>query len=111
VVVAAPDVAGHVVAVMRDSIITIVRLRLSQEGNDAKTATLLGYLRGEHFSNAIQRVQENIENCAMCWLANGSITTGGGAAGAAVRRRPSRGERHRRARPRPPAPVRAFRPA
>jgi hypothetical protein len=60
VIVAVPAIAPQIVAVLRDGILTISRLRLSEEGKAAKTHQLFDYLRGQDFSTAIQRVQEKV---------------------------------------------------
>ena len=60
VVVVSPAIVANVVAIMRDGIITIARLRLSREGTEAKAAALLGYLRSDDFAVAIRRVQEKM---------------------------------------------------
>jgi hypothetical protein len=60
VIVVVPAIAAQVVAVLREGVVTIARLRLSQEGTSAKSEALLEYLRGQDFSNAIQLVQEKV---------------------------------------------------
>jgi hypothetical protein len=60
VIVAAPAVASHVVAVLRDAIVTIARLRVSEDGKAAKSTALFEYLRSDDFGNAIQRVQQRV---------------------------------------------------
>jgi len=60
VIVTAPSIATQIVTVLRDGIITIARLRVSEEDKSAKTFALYNYLRSDDFAHAIQRVQERI---------------------------------------------------
>ena len=60
VIVTVPALASQIVAVLREGMIAIGRLRISEQGKTAKTNALFEYLRGEEFSTAIGRVQERV---------------------------------------------------
>jgi hypothetical protein len=60
VIIVVPTIAAQVVAVLRDGIVSISKLRLSENGRSAKAAALFDYLCGDEFHSAIQRVTEKI---------------------------------------------------
>ena len=60
VIVVEPALAATVAAVMRDGIVSISRLRLSEDGKAEKTNALFEYLRSQDFTAAIQRIQERL---------------------------------------------------
>jgi hypothetical protein len=60
VIVTEPAIATQVVAVLREGIVAIARLRLSEEGKAGKSAALFDYMRSQEFTTAIRRVQEKI---------------------------------------------------
>jgi hypothetical protein len=60
VIIVEPVIAASVVSVLRQGVVAVSRLRLSQEGRAAKSEALLEYLRGQDFCNAMQLVQEKV---------------------------------------------------
>ncbi len=56
VIVVAPFVAAQVVHILRDGIIALHRMNLSETDRSDKMSALFSYLRGEEFGTAIQRV-------------------------------------------------------
>lgn len=64
VVVSVPSLVGPVVAVLRDGIVAISKLRLPESGKAAKVAALLEYVRGDDFRSAIRRVQDKLAELA-----------------------------------------------
>lgn len=62
VIVVVPALATQVVAVLREGIVAIERLRLSEQGKETKAGALLEYVRSQEFAGAIHRVQEKVAN-------------------------------------------------
>lgn len=60
VIIVVPAIAAQVAAVLRDGILSISRLRLSEHGKSAKTTALFDYLRGNEFRACIQRVFQKL---------------------------------------------------
>jgi len=60
VIVVEPFIAAQIVHVIRDAIIAIHRLNLSEEDKASKMSALFEYLRGQDFMTAIQRVATKI---------------------------------------------------
>jgi hypothetical protein len=60
IIVVVPALAAEVVTVLRDGLIAISRLELSEDGKSSKMDALFEYLRGEDFRAAIERVQRKV---------------------------------------------------
>lgn len=60
VIIVEPALAVPIVPIVRESIVALARLRLSEDDKAAKTAELFEYLRGEEFSHAAQIVKDKI---------------------------------------------------
>ncbi len=60
VIVVAPLIAAQVAKVVRESMIAIHRLKLSNTDKGAKTAALFEYLRGQDFATAMKRVSTKL---------------------------------------------------
>lgn len=56
VIVVAPFIAAQVAGVVRDGMVAIHRLKLSDTDKGAKTAALFEYLRGQDFATAMKRI-------------------------------------------------------
>ena len=62
VIVALPSIATQIATVVRDGLITVARLQVTEGGKASKMAALYDYLRSDEFATAIQRVRERIED-------------------------------------------------
>ncbi len=54
VIVAAPQFAHHLASILRDAVVELSRVQLSEQGKAEKTQEVYRYLRSEEFKNALQ---------------------------------------------------------
>ena len=54
VIVAAPQFAHHLAAILRDAVVELSRVQLSEQGKAEKTEEVYRYLRSQEFKNALQ---------------------------------------------------------
>ena len=54
VIIAAPQFAHHIASILRDAIVELSRVQLSEQGKAEKTQEVYRYLRSEEFKNALQ---------------------------------------------------------
>jgi hypothetical protein len=60
VLVVEPHLAVEVATLLRDAIVELGRMRMSEYGKAAKTEELYRYLRSDEFSNAVRRIGDKI---------------------------------------------------
>src|SRR5262249_21747927 len=76
VIVATPTIAKHVAAVLRDGIVAVSRLKISEEGKNAKMEALFNYIRSDRFRISIRKIQEKIAELQEALLREKSLHEG-----------------------------------
>jgi hypothetical protein len=57
VIVMSPQFAHHIASILRDSIVELSRVKLSEQGKAEKTQEVYRYLRSEEFKNSLQVIE------------------------------------------------------